>query len=101
MTHPGAAVHEPSDKCAGIHCHWHNVDEPGPGYLGCFECGHLYRTAGDLRRRYRQQLRDMIPPPALRWGRLQLWWFHWLPQLWPWWPRIQRIYFCQECAHDF
>ena len=40
--------HAASDTCAGIHCEIHQVDEPGPGYIGCGECLHLYPTRASL-----------------------------------------------------
>ncbi|HEU4422104.1 MAG TPA: hypothetical protein VFR67_06135 [Pilimelia sp.] len=44
--------HDPTDRCALIHCYAHDIDEPGHGYLTCPECGHLYRTPSELRRAY-------------------------------------------------
>lgn len=101
--------HEPTDACIGVHCHSHGIDEAGDGYIGCYECGHLYRTAGELRRAYRRKaaeiaLSDLRNP------------HHWartvgtplatrlaavaslvrLPFI-----RAGRIGFCQECIHDF
>jgi hypothetical protein len=32
----------------GDTCYIHHVEEPGPGFLRCFECGHLYRTEQEL-----------------------------------------------------
>lgn len=85
--------HEATDACAPDHCHWHSVDEPGTGYILCGECGHLYRTASELRRAYR---REVMRGPRYFSGP-------------PWWCRAWRaltiraskIYFCQECIHDF
>jgi hypothetical protein len=88
-------THEPTKACVLVHCHWHDVDEPGPGYLRCFECGHLYRTKGELRRRYRQELRNAYHDgPLERWDWLRLRW--WLLTV-----RASRVTFCQECSHDF
>lgn len=82
--------HEPTDACLPDHCHWHNVDEPGDGYILCPECGHLYRTARELRRAYRRQ----VLRPGFS-----------VPLLWRLWRaltiRASRITFCQECIHDF
>lgn len=82
--------HDPINACRDVHCHSCNVDEPGYGFIRCAECGHLYRTAGELRRAYRTRLAG----PALgvpRWRRL--------------WRalsiRASDISFCQECIHDF
>lgn len=83
--------HEPSFLCVDYHCYSHGVDEPGEGYIGCYECGHLYRTARDLRRAYRRQV--MRGPMfgmskwRCRWRALTV--------------RASKIYFCQECIHDF
>jgi hypothetical protein len=83
--------HQPTTECLPVHCHWHNVDEPGTGYISCPECGHLYRTPGELRRAYR---RHMLTRP--NWG-VPLW-----PRLWAALTvRASRITFCQECIHDF
>lgn len=82
--------HEPTDACLGVHCHWHNVDEPGTGYIICGECGHLYRTARDLRRAWRREvLRPGFHVPLWR----RLWRAATI--------RARKIYFCQECIHDF
>lgn len=82
--------HEPSDACVG-HCYWHDVDEPGPGYIRCYECGHLYRTARELRRAYRRQSftvpRCEVPWWRIGWRALFI--------------RADKIVFCQECIHDF
>jgi hypothetical protein len=48
--------HEPTDHCRSWHCHIHNLDESG-GFLRrvftvCDECGHPYKSAFELRRRY-------------------------------------------------
>lgn len=90
-------------------------------YVACFECGHVYRTAGELWRRYVAQsfrifLVDIRPakggisltgfdgggdvflpftPP--RFARLLAPWF--LVRSLVRWP--SRITFCQECLHDF
>jgi hypothetical protein len=87
--------HEESDRCAGYHCWRHNVDEDGPRYRACYECGHLYRSKRDLRRRYRHELRvAYYDGPNERWDRLRLWW--WLLTT-----RASKVFFCQECSHDF
>lgn len=83
--------HQPFVSCAPVHCHWHNLDEPGAGYITCLECGHLYRTAGELRRAYRRQMfripRFGVPRWRIAWAALTA--------------RAARISFCQECIHDF
>jgi hypothetical protein len=93
--------HEPSAVCHEIHCYVHNVDEPGPGYLGCGECFHLYRTVGELRRAYRATM--------WRATRGDLWLFMGDAWHWSWWRflwhlltvRAGKIYSCPHCSHDF
>jgi hypothetical protein len=82
--------HEPSDACVG-HCYCHNVDEPGTGYIRCLECGHLYRTARDLRRAYRRASLAM-PAYGVPWRRIIA-----RAIL----IRARNINFCLECIHDF
>lgn len=83
-------MHVPTDACLPDHCYFHNVDEPGGGYVLCGECGHLYRTPRELRSAYRRVV----------WG----FWredHHWR-SLWRFLTiRASRIYFCQYCIHDF
>lgn len=67
--------HAETDTCDG-HCAIHGVDEPGPGYLRCFECGHLYRTAVDLAAEYHAQGGSGLFDP-------------------------DQIRFCPLCLHDF
>ena len=78
--------HEPTDECWGIHCSWHNLDEaPDGAYRVCAECGHVYRTAEDLRRAWAdaavdasvRQALDVIAPP------------------------VEQICGCPYCAHDW
>lgn len=40
--------HGVQQRCAGVHCAWHNVDEPGEHYLVCGECWHGFRTPAAL-----------------------------------------------------
>jgi hypothetical protein len=76
------------------------MDEPGRGYQICLECGHLYKTKRDLRRRHRHTMRELLrgdPPwlPDPRWtSRLQYWWRMLFL-------RADKIYSCPFCAHDF
>jgi hypothetical protein len=83
--------HPPTDACLPDHCHWHDEDEPGGGYVLCGECGHLYRTARDLRRAYRREVLSGsgfgIPLWRRFWAALTV--------------RADQITFCQECIHDF
>jgi hypothetical protein len=78
--------HQPSEACHGIHCYWHHVDEPGEGaYRACFECGHVYQTAEDLRQAWAAEiapdLRDHGPVPGP--------------------PPAEEIWGCPLCAHDW
>lgn len=96
--------HEPKIGCHVIHCYSCNIDEPpAPAYIVCGECGHVYRSARSLRRAYRREVRQVWlrprdsvnlfgyigPLDRLRsvWAILTI--------------RASKIYFCQECIHDF
>src|SRR5678815_2686269 len=87
-------VHVPTAACWPVHCSSHNVDEwhPDP-YIVCGECGHVYASKRALRSAYRRKLRDLNV--SLRDFSLQEWWRYLIP------PRASRIFFCQECSHDF
>lgn len=90
----GLEPHEPTENCMSVHCHIHHVDEPDEGaYIFCFECGHVYRTARDLRRAYRREYRRT----TVRWGKEPLWRRVWTLMT----VRAKRIDFCQECTHSF
>lgn len=57
--------HEPTPECiAGlVHCHIHNEDErdrPGD-YRVCGECWHVFRTATELVRVYRETSQIKLP----------------------------------------
>lgn len=94
-------LHELQTDCYEIHCMVHGVDEvPGPrgAWRRCWECGHLVQSAEELVRRYREE-----------WGQLDK--SGWLPEP-SWWQRVRewwrvktitvdKIYFCQECLHDW
>lgn len=89
--------HEPTDACADMHCHWHNVDEDDTGaYVVCLECGHVYPTKRALRSAYRRQVAPwrgrVFTSDVPSW---RLWWRWLFP------PRAGRIWFCQVCSHDF
>jgi len=99
-------THEPTAACHAWHCHSCGVDEPGQGYIVCMECGHLYRTARDLRRAYRRGewglLRSSRSQPPIPWVFSN----EFYPsKLWVLWHmitvRAKNINFCQECSHDF
>lgn len=67
----------------------HRLGPPCDPYQTCFECGQIYLTARDLRRAYRAALKRMGYPGWVRMvARLAT-------------VRASRIYFCQECLHDF
>lgn len=97
-----ATVHEPTEVCYGQHCHVHHVDETGPSYIVCGECGHLYRTRGELRRAYRREFWQVSrrwrtstpfpgdrPPGLLSCLRRMIM------------IKAEEISFCQHCIHDF
>lgn len=94
-------MHEPTDECDAVHCYEHMVDESGTGYICCGECGHLYQTAGDLRRRYRTVVWDMWrrQPRIFRseWTGPGLFGILFMMAT----VRAKKIYFCQYCIHDF
>jgi uncharacterized C2H2 Zn-finger protein len=87
--------------CGSIHCFIHNVDEPGPGYLGCPECGHLFKTKRALRVAYRhawrRATRDHLLLFAADTWRLSWWRYVWhMITL-----RVGKIYSCPVCTSDF
>lgn len=99
--------HEPGNECYGLHCWEHHVDEASrPGdYIACGECGHIYRTAGELRRAYRREILRVHSWEGDRWL---------IPDRGPFGGptrlqkliaaltiRASKIYFCQHCIHDF
>lgn len=79
--------HDPTDECDPNHCYFHMVDEPGPGYHRCFECGHLYASARELRQAYRQMVAELDPTP-----------YGWVRK---WFKTAEGVWFCPHCAHDF
>ncbi|MFC0504266.1 hypothetical protein ACFFG4_06855 [Micromonospora costi] len=114
--------HEPTDRCLGQHCYSHNIDEPDDrAYIVCVECGHVYRTAFELWRRYINQSARIFAVDIRRpKGGITVKGFHggddvFLPftpppfarVLAPWFllrslfRRPSRITFCQHCIHDF
>lgn len=88
-----------------MHCFSHHVDEPADDstYMICGECGHVYQTAGELRREYRRarwaihkvDRRAGIQHPAFR--PLPTWLV--LVEIWT--IRAKKIFSCQHCTHDF
>jgi len=93
-------THQPTDACHDVHCYSCHVDEIGTGFIVCGECGHLYRTAGDLRRAYRRRFREVHK----RWQEFDIITAR-LPGYRAWWRiltiRVKNIHFCQHCIHDF
>jgi hypothetical protein len=83
--------HAPAEECLTVHCHVHHVDEDGTGaYRACAECGHVYRTARELRRTWRRKFWEMSDDLPL-WRRVRR----------ALTVRASRIDFCQHCVHDF
>lgn len=113
-----ADPHDGDDTCLPWHCWSHDVDETGPGYQVCGECGHVYPTARSLRAAYRRVVTQMArqelrayPVTAHRpadpddpFGAAYQTQTRWQTIIW--WARsmtvrASKIYFCQECIHDF
>lgn len=99
-------MHDPSDKCGDAHCYFHHVDEPavGPSYLVCGECGHLYRTKRALRSAARESLRKDWRFPSYRPRLLAIGPFEQSTWRWTWrylTVRVDKIYACPYCIHDF
>jgi hypothetical protein len=99
---PNLEPHQITDDCADAHCFFHDVDEdPIGAHIVCFECGHVYRTAGQLRRDYRRGYWDTTGRGAKLFGEkgfgpslaARLWRMLTV--------RAKDIFFCQECTHDF
>lgn len=62
----------------------------------CYECEQEYPTARSLRKAYRRQFWEATGVKTY-WPRMP-----WLQRLWRVLTiRARRIYFCQECIHDF
>lgn len=102
MTTYDASPHEITDACASVHCHEHHVDEPEQGaYVWCLECGHVYRTAGELRRLYQRAALKLIDRNH-PWFRSNEWYPSAVSALWKVLTiRAKDIHFCQHCLHDF
>lgn len=110
--------HDPTVECNGVHCYSHMVDEWYPTiYIACLECGHAYHTKWSLWRAYQRakwsMARSAWRARPRRWRALR-------GPVDPWGPplgdnpigitwdavltlsrRPSKIYFCQECVHDF
>lgn len=95
-------LHELQTDCYDIHCMVHGVDEiPGPrgAWRRCLECGHLVQSAEELVRRYQEEHHNLLGV-SLAPGKMT-----WLDKLREWWRvktiTVDKIYFCQECLHDW
>lgn len=78
-------------------CWTHNRNEPIPlsrWFTVCTDCGHVYRSARELRRAYRRET------PAAAWGALP-----WRTVLSDKWHSmtltVANIHACPECTHEF
>jgi hypothetical protein len=79
--------HEASAACGDMHCYWHHVDEPAAGaYKACGECGHVYRTAGELREAWVDTAADGHAPEVPTSDGA---------------PPAEEIFACPLCAHDW
>jgi hypothetical protein len=75
-------------------------------YIVCFECGHVYTRFGLWRAWVRsgkivRNFDKKYPPPYTAavnrmtyWDSCKFWWHRWFM-------RPSKIFFCQECIHDF
>lgn len=96
MTRASTVPHDATRECLGIHCHIHNVDESDNGaFQVCLECGHVYQTAGALRRDYRRAYWRVARDD--RFDRTPLWRRLWRVAT----VRASQVSFCQHCVHDF
>lgn len=77
-------------------CYVHGVIEPAKdAWLVCFECGHVYSSARDLRRDYRREYWKVAKGDRIE--RIPL-----LQRVWRVLTvRTSEIFFCQHCIHDF
>lgn len=97
MVHTYVGIHEvDSELCnPGIHCFFHNKDEEDVGaYIYCSECGHVYGTKRELRKRYRKAWNDILAANLCD----PVTWLGWITSRFR---RVKSITFCQECLHDF
>ncbi|HZM83792.1 MAG TPA: hypothetical protein VFC19_49370 [Candidatus Limnocylindrales bacterium] len=77
------------------------MDEPGPAWRWCGECGHAYRTPGQLRRAYRRGLWNLLSRDQ-PWLRGDEFYPSILACLWDIVAvRAGRVTFCPLCSHDF
>lgn len=102
MSRNTTAPHEPTAACDQVHCHGCGQDHTGKAWLWCLECGHAYRTPGDLRRTHRRVLLASIRHERLHWLRGNEFDPSALEMLWrALTVRAKQITFCQLCLHDF
>ncbi len=81
--------HDENNACKN-HCHSCEVDHHGPAYKWCLECGHAYRSFGELRDSYLSEA--PYGPASWRWWRIRFG-----PQ-----QKVDKlIAFCPLCLHDF
>jgi hypothetical protein len=102
--------HEATDTCWQFHCYSHNVDELriGKPHLVCDECRHVYPTKRALIKAWRAGMRSMFrtmrktcaedgarfsPGEALALRASQLIGLYTV--------KVDNIYYCPLCAHDF
>jgi len=94
------AIHLPED-CPDVrqHCSWHNIDEPEqPGdHRTCGECGHIYRTARDLRWAYIRSVWQDVRRPSPHFDLRDRWEYLIGAVRRP----AADQYFCPLCGHDF
>ena len=74
-----------------IYCHIHDVFEvlKPNAYQVCFECKHVYNTSQDLEEAYTRIVRELNKTAESDMREF--------PDHKP----AYKIYFCQECLHDF
>jgi hypothetical protein len=71
------------------YCFIHHEDEPVPQdcFLICYECKHVYRTPQDLVNEHNAAM-DMIHELGEKWTPVTV-------------ERVEDIYSCPVCIHDF
>jgi len=77
------------------YCAIHEVREPGPAYLVCFECGHAFPTPEALLADHAamvERLNAELPPPP--WD--PAWYAPAVAETDP-----AQVHACPHCAHDF
>jgi len=89
--------HPLTEACAPVHCWEHDVDETGPCFRPCIECGHLFRTAAELVTAYNEGVRDLngrrdlVGLVVTGWGQEPV------PEV----TSTNQVLFCPYCLHDF